>query len=368
MRVTCCICSDILDEVTSTSVASCGHVFHSNCITLWISNSGTCPVCRKRVNHRNITRLYFTLPTSNEVENPSVLENEILDLKAQLSARDIELQKLQKQKEDTAAYAKEAEKRASDLQQAVYKNESVITKLRLDLKSLNGLQARNLKLEQMNSSLNNDLQLLNNVQLIVNGTQKDIDVLIQECGDASEATKQMATYCTVLKRELQNVIDSKRKLREEQAKLKEENCCYAAKIKFYEEALAINSKSSAIPTDPCTSGIKNQLCNKQDNKFYSPITSKLLKQSNQAEVDISPLSVPFKKSNFNLHIVAPSKTSYKTGESNSETKAKHTALTSNTNFNDNSSVIRTGYNGLGGHSNFINTSSSIKRFKGLKKK
>ena len=53
---TCLICQDNLNSIDYTDInnqitimkGGCGHVFHSECIKLWLSNNRNCPLCRKQ--------------------------------------------------------------------------------------------------------------------------------------------------------------------------------------------------------------------------------------------------------------------------------------------------------------------------------
>lgn len=368
MRANCVICSDLFDEINSISAAPCGHVYHASCLSMWVSQSSrTCPQCRSRTDMKSILKLYFNFLPKSSV-NSSDLENEIINLKAQLSAKDVELIAAKKLKDDTVVFVRDAEKRASDLQQRVYKLEYDVSELRLKAKSASKLEQKVLKLEQMNAALTNDLELLNNVQTIVNGTQKDVEDILKEHNDRSDAAKQLATYCTFLKRELHNVVESKSKLVDLNNKLKCENSLYAARIKSYESAL--EKPKNLFQGKMVTPAKLASPFSSRENLFSpdTPSTSKDSSVSGDGEIDISPLSVPFSNKNkFNM-CIKTSTTVYKPGSS-SQNNLKFTNMNSEAlrKKNDDGSLIRTGYNGLGGHSNFIGA-SGIKRIKFTKKK
>ncbi|KAK7251529.1 hypothetical protein RIF29_34816 [Crotalaria pallida] len=42
--------SGVVDDDEGIKRIPCGHVYHSNCITLWLSYSNSCPLCRKHIS------------------------------------------------------------------------------------------------------------------------------------------------------------------------------------------------------------------------------------------------------------------------------------------------------------------------------
>lgn len=57
---TCAVCWSPLKEETSTV---CGHIFCLECIRTAIKAQKKCPTCRRKLNRRNIHRVY--LPTAD---------------------------------------------------------------------------------------------------------------------------------------------------------------------------------------------------------------------------------------------------------------------------------------------------------------
>lgn len=51
---TCTICVEHIKMNTDGMFMPCGHIFHPTCLTPWLGNKNTCPVCR------------FELPTEEE--------------------------------------------------------------------------------------------------------------------------------------------------------------------------------------------------------------------------------------------------------------------------------------------------------------
>ena len=97
MSVQCSICLERLNfSYDVISVTECGHMFHNNCLTQWISETPNCPECRKQINSRNIVRrLYANIDTSaghiEDIDNDSLnLRSVLIKLKfKEATAREI---------------------------------------------------------------------------------------------------------------------------------------------------------------------------------------------------------------------------------------------------------------------------------------
>ena len=64
---TCNIC---LDNMSETIYMDCGHSFHKDCITRWLTTKNTCPCCRKTLIENN----------QNEQENYQTVSNYNIDI------------------------------------------------------------------------------------------------------------------------------------------------------------------------------------------------------------------------------------------------------------------------------------------------
>lgn len=69
LNVLCGICNEFYkanDIIFST--ASCGHVFHKNCLSRWLSRSLSCPQCRAICHRQRVHRIYLNFAENTEVE------------------------------------------------------------------------------------------------------------------------------------------------------------------------------------------------------------------------------------------------------------------------------------------------------------
>ena len=87
MSVQCSICLERLNfSYDVISATECGHIFHNNCLTQWISENPNCPECRKQINSRNIVRrLYANVDTSANGGHVEEIENDSLNLRSVLT-------------------------------------------------------------------------------------------------------------------------------------------------------------------------------------------------------------------------------------------------------------------------------------------
>nr|AFJ24729.1 TRAF interacting protein [Schmidtea mediterranea] len=69
----CSICQQSFSENCTVSALLCGHVFHSNCLTMWLNNKSNCPQCRSPNVGNYIKKLFFDKMSDNN--NSFINEN-----------------------------------------------------------------------------------------------------------------------------------------------------------------------------------------------------------------------------------------------------------------------------------------------------
>ena len=70
MNIACSTCLESFTSGSDISATPCGHVFHTSCITRWLTRNNDCSQCRKDCDIRQIIKLYFS-------ESQSALEEQI---------------------------------------------------------------------------------------------------------------------------------------------------------------------------------------------------------------------------------------------------------------------------------------------------
>ncbi|XP_031639115.1 postreplication repair E3 ubiquitin-protein ligase RAD18-like, partial [Contarinia nasturtii] len=56
----CSICRDLLWSEQISTISTCGHTFHDECIRWCLHTDERCPLCRLTSNRRNLVKLIFT--------------------------------------------------------------------------------------------------------------------------------------------------------------------------------------------------------------------------------------------------------------------------------------------------------------------
>ena len=107
---TCSICSEVLGA--DLSAAICGHVYHTGCITNWLNQKPSCPLCKHKLTRQHLTPLHFapkhkltqlqqqhlqaanagTAASSSSSSSPFTLQLRLQALRAHLDDLDLRLE------------------------------------------------------------------------------------------------------------------------------------------------------------------------------------------------------------------------------------------------------------------------------------
>lgn len=69
MKVECCICLENFDGICKILTPTCGHLFHGNCINVWLEKNETCPQCRLAVNRNQLHFVHLTATVTSRRES-----------------------------------------------------------------------------------------------------------------------------------------------------------------------------------------------------------------------------------------------------------------------------------------------------------
>lgn len=239
------ICGDLCvssDEVSSTP---CGHTFHSLCIIQWIERSKSCPQCRHKATEKSLVKLYFDSGGDESViEDPDTLQHMINSMKFQVRLKDGEISKVKESNSKLNKQNKGLREECKTIMKQLGDKESTNLALKSQLKFMEQYKAEAEKAKQNASSLHNQLIKFQNVELILSGTAKDVENMMSSYSDSSESVRSLATFCALLKKELNKSSEDKNRFRDEAAalrsKVKELKEMYSSAVKSLNKTEQVN--------------------------------------------------------------------------------------------------------------------------------
>ncbi|XP_071035312.1 E3 ubiquitin-protein ligase trul-1-like [Parasteatoda tepidariorum] len=173
------------------SCTPCGHIFHSKCLSIWISSESystrSCPECRTTVYHP------IKLHPSLDLEYQSKDEMEINSLKMQINELGLNMAKVD------ALFNAEKIKIGKELQE-----------VNLRMERMRDLEQQNQNLKLSLALLTDELLFYKNTYVIVNGGLQEVVKILQEAqvhdftgnAETMNSLKKLAMYCAFLKQEL----------------------------------------------------------------------------------------------------------------------------------------------------------------------
>lgn len=376
MRVCCAICSDLFEEISSIVSLPCGHTFHDFCLLQWLGQSKTCPSCRKHVTTKNMCRLFFEAVNGTEEVNPNKLQNDIQNLKADIHMKESEKQKLIQDNREITAYVKIAEDKAEENRQKYLESLNKITALKTQLKHMSKIDAEITWLREENSSLRKKLNLLKNVQILINGTQNEVEEILKSEGEG--APKHIITYCSLLKKELQCSIDVKKQLKNENEMLKKDIGYKSSALNIKESEISklknivkqLEEENTSLEEKLNLVKSEQKKCDNSSLQSYiiieSPKPKRIKRNRTTTAIDCKNTLFDHEnsqKKKLKINMVSSVINNKRTSTTNSAsvTFSSNPFKSENNNIDNNieKENIRVGYNGLGGHSQFIERSHLV---------
>ncbi|XP_041479605.1 E3 ubiquitin-protein ligase TRAIP-like [Lytechinus variegatus] len=219
----CSICSDYFESDQTVVSCPCGHVFHEHCLLQWLESSTTCPQCRRHTTSRKLIRLFFEVqePEDGEVDATS-LKNEVGELQAEICRKKKEIADLVEESahnsERVVTLNKNIKKVTKKLSDEQSTNEAL--KKQLDVMSFRMDEAKEAKREA--KRLREKLKFLERFELVMSMNADMVDNMLREFGEGPKSARELATYCASLKREFENIKDSRKQLKEENSSLRKD--------------------------------------------------------------------------------------------------------------------------------------------------
>lgn len=221
MRCGCVICGDLFVATDDISATPCGHTFHSVCLLQWLERSKTCPQCRQNSKEKNVVRLYFDTSQADQSQaDPDTLQNLNESLKFQVRLKEQESINTKEENVDLTKKNKGLKAECKALEGQVRAKDTTLSALKTQLKMLSAISAEAKKAKEELKAAKLQLTNMHNAQSVVNGSSEDVDLMLRSYEQNPESTRSLATFCSILKKELAKCDGDKRRYRDEANSLK----------------------------------------------------------------------------------------------------------------------------------------------------
>lgn len=240
MAIQCTICMGGVSCNDATTAASCGHVFHDPCLTLWFRQSKTCPQCRTRCDERHSRRLYFSAELNSSTVDVDALQVHldeaqltVTTLKAELNAKRDEIIKLRDKHRETKSTILGLDAQLELTKVQLQNAHSQIASQKSELSRLRAVETElNEKMRQAK-----DLDYIKSI--IDSSVSQDVDELMHDQPDV----KVLATLVSVCKKELVKVTKSRDEVRNNR------RVCQAENAKLNKIVKQLTERISTLESD-----------------------------------------------------------------------------------------------------------------------
>uniref|UniRef100_A0A4W6EQ52 TRAF-interacting protein n=1 Tax=Lates calcarifer TaxID=8187 RepID=A0A4W6EQ52_LATCA len=228
IRAYCTICSDFFDHSRDVAAIHCGHTFHYECLLQWFQTAPTktCPQCRKQVSTRHIiSKLYFDIGGEEEgTADPECLQNELDRMKVLLSSKGKELYWRDKQKAmDSLKETVDKQRRDLDsVRKEIMEKEMLCSALRKQMTYLETQQNEVQAAKEEARRLRTKMKTFESLDVLLQGQRAEVESMITDMGVSHAAVEQLSIYCISLKKEYDNLKGSLKSSNEMCEKLKRE--------------------------------------------------------------------------------------------------------------------------------------------------
>ncbi|XP_009199011.1 E3 ubiquitin-protein ligase TRAIP isoform X2 [Papio anubis] len=374
IRALCTICSDFFDHSRDVAAIHCGHTFHLQCLIQWFETapSRTCPQCRIQVGKRTIiNKLFFDLAQEEEnVLDAEFLKNELDNIRAQLSQKEKEKRDSQVIIDNLRDTLEERNATVVSLQQALGKAEMLCSTLKKQMKYLEQQQDETKQAQEEARRLRSKMKTMEQIELLLQSQRPEVEEMIRDMGVGQSAVEQLAVYCVSLKKEYENLKEARKASGELAEKLRKDLFSSRSKLQtVYSELdqakLELKSAQKDLQSaDKEIMSLKKKLMMLQETLNLPPVANEtvdrlVLESSPIQDVPKKICKGPKKESQLSLGDQSCA------GEPDEELVGAFPIFVRNailgqkqpkrprSEFCRSKDVVRTGFDGLGGRTKFI---------------
>ncbi|KAM4740794.1 E3 ubiquitin-protein ligase TRAIP [Anableps anableps] len=227
IRAYCTICSDFFDHARDVAAIHCGHTFHYECLLQWFQTAPTktCPQCRKQVSTRHIiNKLFFDIGGEWEEgsADPESLQNELDRMKVLLSSKDRDWREKQKAMDSLKDTVNKQKRDLDTMRKEIMEKEMICVALRKQMAYFetqqNEIQAAKEEVRRLRSKI----KTFEGLDVLLQGQRGEVESMITDMGASQAAVEQLSIYCVSLKKEYDNLKGSLKSSNDMCEKLKRE--------------------------------------------------------------------------------------------------------------------------------------------------
>uniref|UniRef100_A0A3B5BL24 TRAF interacting protein n=1 Tax=Stegastes partitus TaxID=144197 RepID=A0A3B5BL24_9TELE len=226
IRAYCTICSDFFDHSRDVAAIHCGHTFHYECLLQWFQTAPTktCPQCRKQVSTRHIiNRLFFDVGGEEEASaDPDSLQNELGRMKAVLSSKEQDWRDKQKVMDSLKDTVDKQRRDLDSVRKEIMEKEMLCCALRKQMSYLEMQQNDVQAAKEEARRLRTRMKTYESLDVLLQGQRAEVESMITDMGVSQAAVEQLSIYCISLKKEYDNLKGSLKSSNDMCEKLKRE--------------------------------------------------------------------------------------------------------------------------------------------------
>ncbi|XP_029989644.1 E3 ubiquitin-protein ligase TRAIP [Sphaeramia orbicularis] len=209
IRAYCTICSDFFDNCRDVAAIHCGHTFHYECLLQWFQTAPTktCPQCRKQVSTRHIiSKLFFDIGEEESgAVDPESLQNELARMKALLSSKEKDWRDKQKTVDSLKDTVDKQRRDLDSLQKEIVEKEMLCSALRKQMTFLETQQNDIQAAKEEARRLRTKMKTFESLDVMLQGHRSEVESMIADMGVSQSAVEQLSIYCISLKKEYDNL-------------------------------------------------------------------------------------------------------------------------------------------------------------------
>ncbi|XP_041815279.1 E3 ubiquitin-protein ligase TRAIP [Chelmon rostratus] len=226
IRAYCTICSDFFDHSRDVAAIHCGHTFHYECLLQWFQTAPTktCPQCRKQVSTRHIiSKLYFDVGEEEEgLKDPESLQNELDRMKAHLTTKERDWRDKQKVVDGLKDTVERQRRDLDSVRKEIMDKEMLCSALRKQMTYLETQQNDAQAAKEEARRLRTKMKTFESLDVLLQGQREEVESMITDMGISQAAVEQLSIYCISLKKEYDNLKGSLKSSNDMCEKLKRE--------------------------------------------------------------------------------------------------------------------------------------------------